>query len=364
MEERKMILKMIEEGKITAEEGVKLLEAMGTKEEEKASTAVSTSVDWDHSEQKQERRKEREREWGFNPSKLTEFVESAIQKIKDFDLDFNFGSFVTVDHIFQHRNVSPASLDISLENGPVTLIPWDEPDVRIECNAKVYRVKDTEEARKLFLQEATFRVDERKLLFHTRVKTIKVETKVFVPKRSFETVKIYSFNGEIKGDPVKADTLDVNTLNGPITFEKAEAKKLMAETVNGGIELRGLSADVVDMKTINGGITVTGAMQDLDAETVNGSIVYELEKLNESGFAELKATTGSIEVSVPTSLRVEGKLKTNVGGYSCRLSSFEILEERKDFAHKVMSFVGNQEQSPRLKITALTNTGAVVVKDR
>ncbi|WP_368503310.1 DUF4097 family beta strand repeat-containing protein [Alkalihalophilus sp. As8PL] len=365
MEERKMILKMIEDGKITAEEGIKLLEAMDTKKEttsqQQEPSSLSTEVNWDEGEEY----KKRNRPSGSSAEKrFASFIDTAFQKIKDFDLDFNFGSSVVVDHIFQHRDLTPTNVDVSLENGSITFVPWEESDIRIECQARVYRVKDAEEARRVFLQEATFRVNDQKLLFHTKVKSMKVQATVYVPKTTFNHLKLYTFNGTIKGEQIDVDTLDVNTLNGPISFQSIKAKKIMAETVNGAIELKHQEADLVDVKTVNGSITLSGKAQDVDAETVNGGITYELESLNESGYADLKATTGSIHLHVPQEMRVEGKLKTNVGGFTVDLANHEILDEKKEFAQKSTSFVGNQQASPRVKVNAITYTGSILVKDR
>ncbi|WP_332695382.1 DUF4097 domain-containing protein [Halalkalibacter lacteus] len=367
LEERKMILKMIEDGKITAEEGIKLLEAMEKTEPAQTHkvvtpvSEVSTEVKWDEGD----RYRERARQTASSTTNLfTSFIESTIQKIKDVDLDFNFGSAVEIDHIFQHRDVSPTSLDISLENGSITFKPWDESDVRVECKAKVYRVKNSEEARRIFLHESTFRVDERKMLFHTKTKSIKVQTTVYVPRVTFTHIKLYTFNGQISGDTLDVDTLDVNAMNGALSFSSVKAKKVMAETVNGAIEYKKANIDVFDAKTINGGITLTGIVQDFDAETVNGSITYDLDELKESGYADLKATTGSIHLSIPKTTRVEGKLKTNVGGFTVDLRDYEVLEEKKEFAQKSLSFIGNQQSSPRVKVNALTNTGSVLVKDQ
>ncbi len=212
--------------------------------------------------------------------------------------------------------------------------PWDEQDIRVECQARVYRAKDTEEARKIFLEETTFRVSEHKLLFHTKVKSIKVQATVYIPKKAYDLVKLYSFNGQIKGNNIKADTLDVNTLNGALRFDGVTAKKVLAESVNGVIEYRNLNVDIIDAKTVNGDVTLIGQAQDTDAETVNGSIRYELTELNESGYADLKAATGSINLFIPSSIRVEGKLKTNVGGISIGLAQHEVLEEKKEFVQK------------------------------
>ncbi|KHF41263.1 DUF4097 family beta strand repeat-containing protein [Halalkalibacter okhensis] len=367
MEERKMVLKMIEDGKITAEEGVKLLEAMdkgdsGTSTKQEASPReVSTKVNWDEGDQYRQRARHAA---NSTASMFTSFIESTIQKIKDVDLDFNFGSSVEVDHIFQHRDIAPKSVDVALENGSITFKPWDESDVRVECKAKVYRVKDSDEARRVFLQESSFRVDERKLLFHTKTKSIKVQTTVYVPKDTFDHIKLYTFNGKIEGASFETDTLDVNAINGPLKFSTIKSKKVMAETVNGAIDYNQVEIDVFDAKTIHGGITLAGKVQDFDAETVNGSITYELDQLVESGYADLKATTGSIHLFIPKENRIEGKLKTNVGGFTIDMDDYETLEEKKEFAQKSLNFIGNQHSSPRVKVNALTNTGSVLVKDQ
>ncbi|WP_100405426.1 DUF4097 family beta strand repeat-containing protein [Bacillus solitudinis] len=361
MEERKMILKMIEDGKISAEEGLKLLEALEghKKTSDEPSTAVSSQVDWSEGE----RYKQQHSQSASSTSKFTSFLESAFQKIKEFDLDFNFGSSIEINHIFQHKDVSPKSLNVSLENGSIMIIPWDEKDVRVECQAKVYRVKDSDEARRVFLQESSFEVSEERLTFQTKVKSMKTITTLYVPKTSFDFIKLYTFNGQIKGNQMHVDTLDANTLNGGLSFEAVTAKKIIAETVNGAIDLKQLDAHLIDAKTINGGITLIGQVQDADAETVNGTITYELHSLKEAGYADLKATTGSIHLHLPKDFRVEGKLKTNVGGFTVGLNEYEILEEKKEFAVKGLTFVGNKQQTTTIKVNAVTNTGSIIVKD-
>ncbi len=75
MEERKMILKMIEDGKITAEEGIKLLEAMEKEEpasqkvQKGAEGSLSTEVDWEKGNDYRNHRREEEPA----SSKLTSF---------------------------------------------------------------------------------------------------------------------------------------------------------------------------------------------------------------------------------------------------------------------------------------------------
>lgn len=72
MEERKMILKMIEDGKVSAEEGLKLLDAVGKGQEDTSSKALTTDLEETGGDSyKQKQRKEIPDETPF--SKLTGF---------------------------------------------------------------------------------------------------------------------------------------------------------------------------------------------------------------------------------------------------------------------------------------------------
>ncbi|TSB48303.1 DUF4097 family beta strand repeat-containing protein [Alkalicoccobacillus porphyridii] len=361
MEEKKMILKMIEDGKVTAEEGIKLLQAIEKDESVSSSTSLSTEVNWDKANESNKQKAKSETE--NYATKFTDFVESAFKKIKDADFDFNFGSHVVVDHVFHHRNETPSVIDVSLENGSIELVPWEEPDIRVECQAQVYRVKDTEEARRIFLQETAFAVEDGTLKFRSKIKSLKIKTVIHVPRSTFDRVKLYSFNGEISSSNLSVDTLEVNTLNGALSFTSVRAKKANVETVNGSIHLRDSNIHLVDAKTLNGTVYVSGKVQDADIEAINGTLTYELHSLDEAGFAELKTTTGTIHVKVNPEIRIEGKFKTNVGGFTNEMVDYEVLEEKKDFANRLLHFVGNSSSSPRVKVSAVTNTGSIKAKD-
>ncbi len=220
-----MILKMIEDGKVSAEEGLKLLDAVGKGQEDTSSKALTTDLEETGGDSyKQKQRKEIPDETPF--SKLTGFFESAIQKVKDGDFDFNFGAAKEIEHIFQHQNITPQTVHVLLDNGSVEVIPWEKPDVRIECQVKVYRMSDEEQAKEFFLNESTFSATEEKLLFETKSKTMKVNATLYVPEASYNHVKLYTFNGSLKGESLKVETFEANTTNGSIKTEGLFLKKL------------------------------------------------------------------------------------------------------------------------------------------
>lgn len=370
-EERKMILKMIEDGKITAEEGLQLLNALkdDKKEEVKEEPsqthtyqhseehALSKDVDWDggstyHHE---------ERKSPSFAARFSEFIEEAIQKIKEFDLDFNFGSSVEIDHIFQHQENQIEKVDVSVENGSITFRPWNERDVRIESQVKVYKVRDADEARRTFLDVVNFYVHDGKLKFNSPRKSMKVNVVVYVPKDHLEKVKLYTFNGKISGDDVlTTESFEAQTVNGRIDFEALKTKDARLETVNGTISIDKLESVHCDAKTVNGTINVGAIEGKFDGETLNGTINYTLLQPS-NGRAYAKTTTGSIIVNVPENVKTEGELKTTVGGMNCTLPDMAVIEEKKEFANKKMAFLANKNGEYSFYIEAEATTGTITI---
>lgn len=367
-EERKMILKMIEDGKITAEEGLQLLNALkddtveagGEEATEQAaqSKEISTDVDWSSGASYSQAEKK-------SPSfaaRFSDFVEDAIQKIKEFDLDFNFGSSVEVEHVFQHQDAQIEKVDISIENGNLLLRPWDENDVRIECQVKVFKVKDQDEARNTFIDVIDFSVKDQVLKFHSPKKSMKVNTIVYVPKNHLEEVNLYVFNGKVNGEgALVSRDIDVKTVNGAIEFEKIVTQDGDFETANGAITIPKLDAVHSEAKTINGTVKVGALQGKFDGETLSGTIEYSLLEPADAR-AYIKTTTGSVIVQVPDNVKTEGKLKTTVGGIHCKLDDFAVVDEKKEFANNKMSFLSNKSGEYSFYVEAEATTGSVTVK--
>lgn len=357
-EERKRILKLVEEGQLTAEEAIMLLEALEHKE--KREKAIP-STDVDLSGEKQEHKKASAKQ--DSPFyKFADFIDSAVKKIKDFDLDFNFGPPIEVNHIYQHRDVYLERIDIDVANGEIKLVPWDEGDVRVECQAKVYRAKDQEEARKLFLQQVLFSVDGGKMRFTIPKKQMKVLTTFYIPRSDYKEISLRMFNGPITGDAMKANTFKAQTANGNIHIASFVGEEIELETANGHITLESGQAKECEAETINGKITISGAYEKTDLNSFNGNIVLRVKSdLARSIF--LKTTTGNIDVYVPTTQRIDGYLKSNFGGFQCEVEGLELKEEKKDVVQKSLKFTVNKASENLLRLEAEAATGSIVVKN-
>ncbi len=366
-----MILKMIEDGKISAEEGMRLLESL--KEDEKAQEEEqqeSASAGSQHREEPLpppftegasgwDRRAE-EKMTSF-ASRFSEFVDDAVKRVKDADFDWNFGPSQRIEHVFQHKDVLLREVDLHIENGSIELRPWEENDIRIECQVQVYRVRDEETARREFLQDAQFSFSNGKLQLESRKKSMKVNTIVYFPTNDVDRVQLYTFNGKISGDNLPVHYLKAKAVNGKISLDQVDAKEAHIETFNGPIHVRRLNSLDGTLKTMNGTINVDAGRGNIHAESVNGTVHFRLAEASQSK-AYVKTTTGSIHIAVPEGVKTEADIKTTVGAIHAQLPNLSIIEEKKDFANKRMTFLANKQGDGHFYIEAEAATGSVHIK--
>jgi DUF4097 and DUF4098 domain-containing protein YvlB len=363
-EKRKQILKMVEEGKLSAAEALTLLEAL---EQEQTKAAVkeedilqelSTAV---FGGQAGSGYQQSSKQHSFKDKFLT-FIDQTVKKVKDLDLDFNFGPSYEVRHIFQHSAGIIRQIDVDVTNGSVELLPWVHHDVRVECEALVYKVENQEEARQSFLQDAALSVENGQLRFAVQKKNVKAKVKMYVPSAMYELVKIRMFNGPVAAEGVHAREVKAKTANGAIKFKMIQADEVELETAHGHISLDGSRVKKFEAETINGLIRMDGVCETADIQTFNGSIKCYL-KDDSTQKLFLKTTTGSIDVYVPKTLGIEGDLKSNLGNFTCLLPNLEIIEEKNETVQKSLRFQANKLQPRVCKLFAESKTSSISIKE-
>lgn len=361
-EEKKRILKMVEEGKLTVDEAIGLLDelenAQHTMEQkrEQLVTELSTTVKFDETK-KEDPAKEK---YQSTKEKIFDFVDSALKKIKDFDFDLNFGQSVEISHIFHQANVDLKDMHIDVANGSLKVAAWDQPDVRIECQAKVYRVENADQARQNFLRDVIFSVEDRKLRFMTQQKWMKVDAIIFVPRSHYERIRVRMFNGPISGDELNVLDLRMKTANGEIKLDRVTGNKAEIETANGKIKIATSVFDELEAETINGAIKIDGDFRKLEAQSFNGNVTVNL--LGDRGeLIQAKATTGGIDLFIPEGVPVTGELKTNLGGFNVKLVGIQVLEEKSEMIQKSLRFQSVVHPDKMLRISADTKTGSITI---
>ncbi|WP_428911019.1 DUF4097 family beta strand repeat-containing protein [Niallia sp. Krafla_26] len=365
VEERKRILKMVEQGKLTVDEALTLIEeldksskAMEEKQEQWV-TELSTVVKSE--EQKQKSEYKSQDTFQSTKEKFFDFVDSAVKKIKEFDLDLNFGKHAEVSHIFQQTEADIKYMDIDIANGHVSIIPWDQKDIRVECEAQVYKGESQEEAKEYFLKEITFEVRGQRLYFTTGQKSIKLKAKVYIPQQEYDQFDIRMFNGSIEGKELNVKQTKIKTAIGKITIDHIRSEEVEAETANGGIQFIGSQIGKLEAETLNGGIQVEGDFRKLELQSFNGDISAQILGAT-CEWLEATTTTGAIECVIPEPYSVNGDLKSNLGNFTVDLDGIQIVEEKNELIQKNLGFKSIQESSHPLRLFAETKTGSIAVR--
>ncbi|WLD92936.1 DUF4097 domain-containing protein [Alkalihalobacillus sp. AL-G] len=364
MEERKMILRMLDEGKVTSNEAVELLKAVGETGtvEQKTSAEVTTHTTGDdNSEQtRQEKQKEHQKRESSTVNKFSGFLDKVITKLKDTDFDLNFGQSLPVDHVFQENDSPVDRINVQITNGGIQLHPWEEESVRVECHATVYRVQTQEEAKSYFMNNAHFGIESGELKFLVDENKLKVQAHMFVPKKMYEEIQLRTSNGSITAADLQTGKVNIRTSNGAVTLNQFEGNSLNASTSNGKIKLENGKWKKTKLETLNGAIRVDGSYEDVEAETLNGAITFVLNDAN-PGKASLKTVAGKIEMLIPEGLKIEGDLKATIGSLNCYLDQVEILKESKEVVQKRMSFIANHDAPTTYEIEAEAKTGSISI---
>ncbi|SFB21979.1 MULTISPECIES: DUF4097 domain-containing protein [unclassified Bacillus (in: firmicutes)] len=359
--ERLRILKMVEDGKLSVDEALTLLESLESKP-----TGAPASF-FEKKEQDSVKFEEAKKEESVNhkfqtaKDKIFDFVDTALKKIKDIDLDLNFGHSIEVSHVFQHSDAVFKDLDVEVANGSVKLIPWDQKDVRIECHAKVYRVETPQEARDHFMKDVSFALDGDKLRFHTSQKWMKLDAVLYIPQTQYDRVRIRMFNGPVSGEELAVNDYRVKTANGKIELAGISGKRLEAETANGQILIKRSKIDKLEAESINGAIKLDGDFKFAELQTFNGNLTCHLNS-DRCESIVAKGATGNIDLYVPVGVALHGDLKTNLGGLNVLVEGVQITEEKSEVVQKALRFQSVMPSERQLKIFADTKTGSVHIK--
>jgi DUF4097 and DUF4098 domain-containing protein YvlB len=351
MEERKMILSMLNEGKISAEEAEKLLYALNDKKKlqigafnlKKKAAGGVTAVKIPSS--------------GY---KMAKFFDRVVKRIKTVDFDLNFGPSEPVHYVFQDSHVMFQEMDIEVYNGSVTIVPWDRNDVQVECDAHVYKVPEGSSAKTKFRNETFYDCDATKMRFYSRNKHQKVNAVISIPQEAYEAIKVTTFNGPVKISDCSAKNLSIKTTVGAIAATHCSGETVKASAANGSLTLTDCKFQDVEAETMNGPVRLTVESSSVRSETINGSIYCRFGSALE-GYASFKTVTGKIETEFPETLELDAVLKTIVGGFICDFDSVDVREEKKEVTRKFLSFVANKSRGPLFKLEAEAKTGSIAV---
>lgn len=186
-----------------------------------------------------------------------------------------------------YRVTPGQKLELSNENGGITIESWDRPQVQIEAE-KV--VKGSGQAAREALAELAIEVRETR-----------------------EGIEVVTRSPRKRGEGL-LHWLAGNHVETHVSYRIRVPRKfdVRLETINGTIRASDLDGALF-FETINGSIRLARAAGSLEASTVNGSIEAELNRVNRGSSMKLATTNGRISLALPSDFQAEIDAATTNG---------------------------------------------------
>ncbi|EHR34126.1 DUF4097 family beta strand repeat protein [Helcococcus kunzii] len=376
-EEKKLILNMLKEGKITEDEALKLLDAIGEKEkkeEEKTNFA--------------------EKEASFENSvnnfvnKILSGVETAINKAGDVinNMDFDISNINIAGSKFNANTTKtykiedieePINFFVNNLQGAIQIQSHNQD--YIECIAIInYDNKYHDENDEFLIHKIEdnnhyFGIDLNKNNWNFKSQLI-----INLPKDKLNSIKVRNSNSKIQANNFDIDNVIFETTNARIEFSNITSKSINATTTNAKIEAINVGTDKIVTNTTNSKISLSEIKSDeLEAYTTNGKI--NLTKLNvvdviaqntngslyvsnifdDTNKLDLSSTNGGIYIE---GLNFERSIKASLSARNSDVISPKFSKIYRD-KHSTKAYTENYDENAEntLDITAVTTNGKISI---
>jgi len=399
--ERKLILKLVENGTISAEEAIVLLESLTKNQNStqpiivplsKNTEEASNMNDQSEASQKEADHEEKKsKTTGFEDlfgkafnykdtnHKMDEFMNdlkqdlsqfservmglmnSTFTKIKDMDIEFPFGEKVQFDKSYAFDASEVKGIEIDIPNGKVELVKAEDAQLLVEAHVKTLLNNQDEEKTIAQFEEKFVTFTNGKLTISVSSKMAQVTVRLAVPEQLYDLVLIRLLNGGVTIQNLDSKLVKVKTYNGSVKIEESTFQHANIETGNGAIDLRHIKGEDLEAETVNGRIYIDGELQEVEAESVNGAVVITTAA-KDARKVKAQTVAGAVEIYVPKSLSLDGQVATNFGKADIGLPDIETKLEEDQFFHKTYHFDKIIENAHILKLTGESRTGSIIVR--
>ena len=367
-----MILRMLEEGKITAEEAEALLKALGEGQ---------TSVEAEPQEDPWERLEKMGEDFASKVEVATErFARSLehnvgdkLHKLPKILARFPFFGEESQEFTRVVRGiVGPGEVipvDLSNGNGPIRVQGWTEDYYQLTVVQRL-KGRDRELLRgRLF--EVPWEDRAEKTSFKLAVPSLGdglIFLHLMVPEERVYQVDLRSQNGSLRVENLKAKDLTLDSINGSTQLRSVKARLIRGEGGNGSCEMEGVEAKVIRHELGNGSYRISGSASDVDLCTTNGSVNVRISEIRDETRYELRTTNGAINVSLPyqADLGLSLDLQTSVGRISAELASLEIARQERQGGGSVLTAHSPDysDKADKIELQASSTSGSIIVSAR
>ena len=329
-EEKMLILKMLQEGKISSEEAARLLEALDGAQRPPVSDNTAGRPQRPQSNYYDEVAKFRERisEWkkdfsknysqkdfdrmvddfSAKAEKVGKNVASAtfgiVDKIADFvgsvvdTGSFNiFGAYNAVEKTFEAAVQDGADFELEAANGQIVVKKHQEPGIIIKS-----KIRSPQNNAEDFLLFNNSENSVSLKLAKTEGLPVSVSHEVFVPAVRFNKLKLESRNGKIVVEDTTANELECVTKNAAVDLMGVTGDKVLVDTKNAKVVLNYVIGRDISLNTKNALVDVKNLKAEkLGAYTTNARIIIENVQNHENSpetTLELRTKNGEIKANI------------------------------------------------------------------
>ena len=250
-EEIELILKMLENGKITTEESAKLIEAIQKPEEDEQYETVNEVMD--------------------NMADMTKHISEISARVGKEIIDS-----------FESASESHSDMDSRVLEGPINV----DSDIFISTTGKLRfsRIEDNDRNVRILVRmdkDDIARFDEIVKFSSGEVCRLEVKdydkpvhVEVLLPAIQFNKIVGIGKNGRIEFDMINAESIELTSSNGKIVGKNTKAETIDIATTNAKIVIETCFGETLDVKTSNGKINISDcAFEDsIEVATSNGAI--------------------------------------------------------------------------------------------
>lgn len=372
-EEKMMILKMLEEGKIDSAEAIKLIDAIASDE--------NNSSD-----------KSSKREHIIDSKKVADTLETVGSTISDTvlnlvegikNIDFSSvisGNYETADVNLTKdiSSINKAIIDLSSTNGYIRVTPVESDNlmIKVNCKYKAEKISNIDELYNFYIKDNTIKFEPTAKAKNNTV----LNLNVLLPNKKYEEIKLYSTNGDLEIDDLDTNLLKLNTTNGQIDTASMTAVETTIRSTNGNLKIENINGTKLDALTSNGRIEIVNANEKfIYAKTTNSGIKADNIRTNnfmakttngriettniDCNILELHTTNGSIS-SILSDINRDGKYDLSTSFGSISLDKDDLIYDIKDLdksgSKKILAKDSNYDNSNnKIEINITTTHGSI-----
>jgi DUF4097 and DUF4098 domain-containing protein YvlB len=352
-EEKVKILKQVEEGKLSVEEALKLIEELDGRErgeqwseglgDLRAAMSEVLNEVGDSLKEAGETVNEVMNEVG-KELRQNQDVRAAFSGLLSGLISFGGGQLFEFAHTgeFQSEHVRVA---LNGTNGRLSVRRWQEPGYKLVLKVRVRSSNhESGRARALESYDVLAGEDELTLEIKPGMRHLSVGADLYLPEKHTYDLRLHTSNGSIGVEKIEGNGFAADTSNGSVRLDDCWFADARVDTSNGAVSLTGICGNA-HVRTSNGSIRVeSGGTEDsrLDLATSNGSITLVINESQDMGY-HIDASTSN------------GRVNADVDGLSIRTSGRNQLQARsQDFESK----------SRRMHISARTSNGRINIVNR